>query len=78
MAGSEMRELVFHLAEAIRSDQVGSLQRFKEHNEAKISQAENGISKVCKKEYNKFLKAHDSMDGFKTGLREVRSNLGQI
>mmetsp|Transcript_16915 Transcript_16915/g.21409 ORF Transcript_16915/g.21409 Transcript_16915/m.21409 type:complete len:81 (+) Transcript_16915:42-284(+) len=78
MASSEMRELVFHLAEAIRSEQAGSLQRLKEHHEAQIGSAESQIRKICKKKYQKFLDASASMDVFRAGLGEVRGNLGSI
>ena len=73
-----MRELVFHLAEAIKSDQVGALARLKEKHLAHIGEAESGIKRLCKKKFTEFIDANSEMEEFKTGLRQVRSNLGQI
>ena len=75
---SEMRELVFHLAEAIKSDEVGALTRLKEQHETHIREAEEGILRICKKKYMKFLDAHSQMEEFKGDLRQVRTGLGQI
>ena len=70
-----MRELVFHLSESIKSDQIGALARLKEHHETKIRQAEDGIRRLCKKKYQKFLEVNAQMEDFKTNLRDVRTNL---
>ena len=77
-ASSEMRELVFHLSEAIRSDQVGSLNKLKEHHEVKIREAEDGIRRLCKKKFMQFIEANEQMEGFKKGLEDVRKNLVNI
>ena len=53
-----MREMVFHLAEAIKSEQVGSLARLKESHQVQITEAEEGIRRLCKKKFHKFLEAH--------------------
>ena len=73
-----MRELVFHLAETIRSDQHGALAALKEQHEGEIRIAEDSIRRLCKKKYQKFLDAHEQMDQFKDGLSDVRTNLTTI
>jgi len=76
MMSSEMREMVFHLAQAIRSDQTGALKRLKEEHVCKIVECEDSIRRLCKKKHNLFLDANQSMDQFKGGLKLVRTNLG--
>ena len=73
-----MRELEFHLAEAIRSDQPGAIAKFKETQEGHIRAAEDGIKRLCKKNFLNFIDAHDQMERFKDSLRHVRTDLGQI
>ena len=75
---SEMRELVFHLSEAIRSDQPGSLNKLKESHEVKIREAEDGIRRICKKKFMQFINANSQMEGFKQDLGDVRKNLVSI
>ncbi len=50
-----MRELIFHLAQAIKSDENGALSQLKEHHEGKIVEAEESIRRLCKKKYQMFL-----------------------
>lgn len=73
-----MRELVFHLAEAIKSEDPSALSKLKEQHEGQIRAAEEGIKRLCKKKYKNFLQANSQMEEFKGGLKQVRSELASI
>ena len=55
---TQMRELVFHLAEAIKSNDPSALNKLKEQHQGQIRAAEEGIRRLCKKKYKNFLQAN--------------------
>ena len=66
------------MAHAIKSDQLGAIARLKEKHQNHISEAEEGIKRLCNKKFTEFIDANAGMEEFKTSLRQVRGDLGQI